>query len=316
MHHYQFNIGDYKKDTAHLSLLEHGIYRVLIDSYYTNEGPLVADDAKLMRTHCVRSADEQQAYKNVIDDFFEVVDGSYKHEGCDKVLAKIYEKSDKARESAAQRWACKNKDLPKAKCANDANGMRTHSERYATHNPLPITHNPIPITHNPIPITHNPIPITHNPIPITDNPIPITYIKPASFDAPGVSKIKFDPGSISFPENLNVPSWLEWCAARKKRKKAITEDAAEKQISMLVEYDQLVQAQIIDQSIANDWTGLFPPKIGGQHHGNQHKRTSGSNSAVGRVWSAIAARSRQREAAVHGEWDEIHVDGVALATDD
>ena len=143
MHHYQFNIGDYKKDTAHLSLLEHGIYRMLIDSYYTNEGPLEADDAKLMRTHCVRSADEQQAYQNVINDFFEVVNGAYKHEGCDKVLAKIYEKSDKARESAAKRWAKKNKDLPKEKCAKDANAMRTHSEGNAN-GMLPITHNPLP----------------------------------------------------------------------------------------------------------------------------------------------------------------------------
>jgi len=133
---------------------------------------------------------------------------------------------------------------------------------------------------------------------------------------PVKKKTTFDPTGISFPENLNVPSWLEWCACRASRKKPITEFAAHKQIAYLGGYDQLVQAQIIDQSIANDWTGLFPPKIGGQHHGNQHKRTSGSNSAVGRVWSAIAARSRQREAAVHGEWDEIHVDGVTLATDD
>ncbi|MCP5345136.1 MAG: YdaU family protein [Pseudomonadales bacterium] len=145
MHHYQFNIGDYRKDTAHLSLLEHGIYRMLIDSYYTNEGPLEADDAKLMRTHCIRSADEQQAYRNVMDDFFDLVDGRYVHAGCDKVLAKIYEKSAKAKESAEKRWANKNKGSRVSKEEKNANAMRTHSERNAN-GMLPITHNPIPNT--------------------------------------------------------------------------------------------------------------------------------------------------------------------------
>lgn len=149
MHHYQFNIGDYKKDTAHLSLLEHGIYRMLIDSYYTNEGPIPADDAKLMRTHCVRTADEQQAYKNIVEDFFELRDGAYFHAGCEKVLARIYEKSTKAKESAEKRWASKNKGSRAEKCEEDANGMRTHSEGNANgmlpNNPIPITHNTDPI---------------------------------------------------------------------------------------------------------------------------------------------------------------------------
>ena len=57
MHYYPHNIGDYRKDTSHLSLLEHGIYRQLLDSYYLDEMPLSNDLAKLMRSHSVR-ADE------------------------------------------------------------------------------------------------------------------------------------------------------------------------------------------------------------------------------------------------------------------
>ena len=143
MFHYAFNVGDYRKDTAHLSLLEHGIYRNLLDSYYMNEGPLEADDTKLMRTHCVRSADEQQAYKNVIADFFIAEDGYYRHRGCDKVLAAIYEKSDKARKSAEARWSSKNKPSRKNSCEPDANALPSQSERNAN-GMLPITHNPIP----------------------------------------------------------------------------------------------------------------------------------------------------------------------------
>lgn len=141
MNYYQFNIGDYRKDAGHLSLLEHGIYRMLIDTYYTNEGPLVADDAKLMRSHCVRIADEVQAYKNIIADFFIVRDGMYYHSGCEKVLEEIFSKSAKARASSKARWDRKNKGLHQV----DANAMRTDSERNAN-GMLPNTQYPIPNT--------------------------------------------------------------------------------------------------------------------------------------------------------------------------
>ena len=77
MHYYQHNIGDYRKDTSHLSLLEHGIYRQLLDSYYLDEVPLCNDLAKLMRSHSVRNADEQQALQNVLTDFFELTEEGY-----------------------------------------------------------------------------------------------------------------------------------------------------------------------------------------------------------------------------------------------
>lgn len=117
-----------------MSLLEHGIYRSLIDSYYLNEGGLLADDAKLMRTHSIRTADEQQAYKNVISDFFREDEGYYIHDKCDGVMGKIFDKSQKARESAQKRWEKNAKD------------KRTHSEGSAN-GMLPI--NPIPTTHIP-----------------------------------------------------------------------------------------------------------------------------------------------------------------------
>jgi uncharacterized protein YdaU (DUF1376 family) len=148
MHYYQFNVGDYRRDTSHLSLTEHGIYRMLLDTYYLNDGPIDADDAKLMRTHCVRTADEVQAYKNVINDYFELRDGQYFHRGCDKVLGQIFEKSDKARQSAMARWnkkSNKNKAETRHECDNDANALRTHSESSAN-GMLPNN----PITHNPI----------------------------------------------------------------------------------------------------------------------------------------------------------------------
>ena len=134
MHYYQHNIGDYRRDTSHLSLVEHGIYRQLMDSYYLDEQPLCADLAKLMRSHCVRSADEQQSLKNVLADFFELTENGYIHKRCDEVIAEYHGKSDKARASAMARWSNKHKDV-------DANALPMQSER----NPngmLTINHKP------------------------------------------------------------------------------------------------------------------------------------------------------------------------------
>tara|TARA_R110002153_G_C13332612_1_gene498593 strand:+ start:16088 stop:16801 length:714 start_codon:yes stop_codon:yes gene_type:complete len=133
MHYYKFNISDYRKDTSHLSLLEHGIYRMLIDTYYLDEKPLNDDIAKLMRSHCVRIESEQVALKNVLDDFFSLKEDGYHHKGCDQRLTEIYAKSEKARDSAKARWQ-KDANALRTVCEEDANGM------------LPITYNPLPTT--------------------------------------------------------------------------------------------------------------------------------------------------------------------------
>ena len=43
MHYYQFNIADYRKDTQHLTPLEHYIYRELMDWCYLDERPIPKD---------------------------------------------------------------------------------------------------------------------------------------------------------------------------------------------------------------------------------------------------------------------------------
>ena len=148
MHYYQFNIGDYRKDTQHLSLVEHAIYRLLLDTYYLNEGPLTQDKVRLMRTHNVRSADEVLAFENVLSDFFDLTKEGYFHAKCDHELQKVYKKSAAARASAEARW--KKKGVEKQaventpmrdECKDDAIACKTDANDM-----LPITHHPLPIT--------------------------------------------------------------------------------------------------------------------------------------------------------------------------
>lgn len=114
---YPFNIREYRKDTMHLSVLEHGIYRLLLDTYYLEDGALKADECALMRRHCVRTPEEKEAFRAVIDEFFYLQNGAYHHGKCDEVIAEVMEKSAKAKTSAEKRWQKHN-----------ANAMRTHSE--------------------------------------------------------------------------------------------------------------------------------------------------------------------------------------------
>ena len=134
MHYYQHNIADYRKDTSHLSLLEHGIYRQLLDSYYLDEKPLCTDLAKLMRSHSVRTADEENALKNVLADFFEKTKNGYIHKRCDETISNYHGKSDKARASANARWSRKQRVV-------DAFALDSHTEGNANYKP--ITNKPI-----------------------------------------------------------------------------------------------------------------------------------------------------------------------------
>lgn len=129
MHYYSHNIGDYRKDTHHLSLLEHGVYRQLLDTYYLSEKPLNLDHAILMRTHCARNADDVQAIENVLRDFFVRTEEGYIHKRCDVEIEAFHSKSVSARESAKARW-------DRVRAEKEANAMRTHSEGNANHKPL------------------------------------------------------------------------------------------------------------------------------------------------------------------------------------
>lgn len=64
-------IGDYQKDTQHLSCLEHGAYRLLIDAYWCNRGPLPDNDEDFARI-CRLSLSDWTAIRLRIAVFFKI----------------------------------------------------------------------------------------------------------------------------------------------------------------------------------------------------------------------------------------------------
>jgi len=127
MHYYQFNIGDYKSHTEHLSEMEDLTYRRLLDWYYLHETPIPLDELEVARQIRMRSHSDCIAV--VLREYFERTDDGWIHHRANKELAKAGDKSQKASESAKARWSRQK----------DANALQPQSEGNATQNTEHIT---------------------------------------------------------------------------------------------------------------------------------------------------------------------------------
>jgi len=127
MHYYQFNIGDYKSHTEHLSEMEDLTYRRLLDWYYLHETPIPLDESEVARQIRMRSHSDCIAI--VLREYFELTDDGWIHHRANKELAKAGEKSTKASQSAKARWSRQK----------DANALQAQSEGNATQNTEHIT---------------------------------------------------------------------------------------------------------------------------------------------------------------------------------
>ena len=68
---YKFFVGDYQRDTRHLSLLEHGAYRCLLDAVYASEKPLPPEPDRIYRLVGAVTAEEQGAVNFVLAQFWQ-----------------------------------------------------------------------------------------------------------------------------------------------------------------------------------------------------------------------------------------------------
>jgi uncharacterized protein YdaU (DUF1376 family) len=116
---YRFFTGDYLRDAGHLSLLEHGCYRRLIDLYMIEGGPLPFDMPRLYRLLHATSKEEQQAVQVVVEEFFRMDGSMLRHGRCDRELEwqkSVYEKAVLANKA---RWEkVKNQKLASIRNAN------------------------------------------------------------------------------------------------------------------------------------------------------------------------------------------------------
>ena len=126
MHYYRHHIGDFLKDTGHLSNDQMGIYLRMLWKYYLDEKPL-HDDCESI-AFAMRS--DEKTVHLILRHFFTLQEDGWRHNRCDKEIADFHGKKEKATNSANARW-------------KDANAMRTHTERNTDASIIGANHKPI-----------------------------------------------------------------------------------------------------------------------------------------------------------------------------
>lgn len=107
VNYYNRHIGDYAAATRHLSILDHGVYTLLMDRYYSDERPLPTDPAEAARLIGARTRQEIASVRLVLQDFFTVSDDGWRQNRCEAEItayqAFIAKQSANGKASAAKR---------------------------------------------------------------------------------------------------------------------------------------------------------------------------------------------------------------------
>jgi uncharacterized protein YdaU (DUF1376 family) len=134
MHYYKFNIADYRKDTGHLSIIEHGIYRQLIDWYYLDEQPIPEETQVVIRRLRLGS-DEVNFLQNILSDFFVLGKTGYKHKRIEVEIKDYHEQVEKNKNNG------RLGGRPK-KTQSVISGLPDESQNNPNHKPITTNHKP------------------------------------------------------------------------------------------------------------------------------------------------------------------------------
>lgn len=97
MNYYERHLGDYAKDTGHLSILEHGAYTLLLDRYYSTEAGI--PETQAFRLARARTPEEREAVEVVLAEFFELIDGVWINRRADEEIQKAKVRIEAAKEN-------------------------------------------------------------------------------------------------------------------------------------------------------------------------------------------------------------------------
>jgi uncharacterized protein YdaU (DUF1376 family) len=96
--------GDYGRDTAHLSLVEHGAYRLLLDHYYATAAPLPTEDTALYRICRAFDETERKAVDSIVRQFFTRQGDGYHNSRADAELQKQAQIHERLANAGRKRW--------------------------------------------------------------------------------------------------------------------------------------------------------------------------------------------------------------------
>jgi uncharacterized protein YdaU (DUF1376 family) len=260
MNHYPRHIGDYLRDTSHLSLLEHGVYSRLLDLYYLNDGPIPGDMQSLCRKIGARTIDERSAVEAIVAEFFRVSEaGMLVNKRCDVVIAKYKEHSELQRQRVNKRYQKPTADLPTV----DKN-LPTVAQSVPPEYQQPYTDTGIPT-------------INHKPITINQEPVltPLTPRKRGNAaKAAGIDWFSELPPELDTEDFRRA--WTNWVSYRHSIKRPLNPASAPAAFRKALEVGVEAAIRGFDTAMANGWQGAFPvatPATPQKHDHRSEKRS-------------------------------------------
>jgi uncharacterized protein YdaU (DUF1376 family) len=99
---YPRHLGDYASSASHLSILEHGVYNLLLDFYYATEKPIPAAD--VYRCSRARTKKEKAAVDSVLTQFFMLIDGEWWQKRAESEISKAQSKTQRNKKGFLQSY--------------------------------------------------------------------------------------------------------------------------------------------------------------------------------------------------------------------
>jgi uncharacterized protein YdaU (DUF1376 family) len=270
MNYYKRHLGDYAAATRHLSILEHGVYTLLLDTYYINEKPLPADERALYRIVGARGDDEREAVGVVLREFFDLREDGWHQPRCDAEIAKRQaqaetnrlvgrrggrpQKTETESVSEKNRNSAGNQGETPISTEQNRNGSEEKTESVSKPNRNGTKTEP---NRNP---SHKPL--ANNQEKALTSPTPPQAGGVDGGGKPAAAK----PGRETAPRAVTLPPWLpaeDWQAFvehRRRLRAAMTDVAQTRAIAALdrLRADGHQPVAVINQSIIHGWKGLFP----------------------------------------------------------
>lgn len=138
MNYYEHHLGDYTKKTDHLSALETGVYRLLLDRYYGAEEGIPEQHAE--RYARARTETEKEALILVLNEFFTLENGIWINKRCEEEIEKARKRIKTARKNGK---AGGRPAVTQEEPSNNPVGFQQEPSGKALHTPLPTTHTPV-----------------------------------------------------------------------------------------------------------------------------------------------------------------------------
>lgn len=230
MNFVQFHLGDWIAGTALLSPTERGVYMDLLVRYYKEERPIMQVECK--RIARAYAPHEAEAMQYVLETFFTLEDGVYRHSRCDEEIAKAAATAEKRKKAANARWTRDSKPkIEHNECECSADSMQTECTCISTCNANGM-------------LTNNHKPITNNHIEEKKE----TKKKSAAPKAPKAAPVEK-------PEGVSDELWAEWYAHKKRKSGSVTQRMLDGLIREAGKAGITV-AEAMEYQLEKDWTGF------------------------------------------------------------